>query len=107
MIARSRRSGFRLVAELHGNETQARRSVEPRSDPRHELPDGSAAVIAGHLLVKRLPEALDLVLVRAIGRQEVQDHSVAETGECSLSLLARVNDEVVEDDVNPLRSIQR
>jgi hypothetical protein len=47
------------------------------------------------------PHPLDLVVVRAVGREEVEHHPVIELGEEALRPLTRADDVVVHDEVDP------
>ena len=73
---------------------------KPVSHPVHERADGSAPVVPRDVGMQVTPEALDLVVVWAVRRQEVKLKDVAILGESALSLLALVNDVVVEDEVD-------
>jgi len=63
---------------------------------------GLAAVVAGHVGVEVLPNSLDAIRIRAVGREEVKDNSAAE----SLKLAARgvrgMDAVVVNDEVHTL-----
>lgn len=77
---------------------------EEGKDPLKQLRHGLAAVVTCDIGMQVLPEALDAIVVGAIGRQEMQDDSAAELGDVALRDVARVDDVVVEDDVDVLRS---
>ena len=47
-------------------------------DAAHELLNGLAPMIASDVRADVEPDALDAVVVRAIGRQEVEDHAATE-----------------------------
>ena len=56
-------------------------------------------MIAGHVGVPVEPDAVDAVVVGAVGREEVKNHAVAELGKEGPGLLAGVNDVVIDDEV--------
>src|SRR6201999_3863316 len=63
---------------------------------------GLAAVVAGDVGVKVLPDALDTVRVGAVGWQEVQDDPAAELFEGALRRAGGVDAVVVDDEVDAL-----
>lgn len=69
----------------------------------HQLLDRLAPVVARHVGVQVEPDTLDPVVVRAVRREEVEHHAVAELGEEALRLLAGVDDVVVDDEVDEPR----
>ena len=69
-------------------------------DVGHELVHGFAAVVPSHVVVKVLPDPLDPIVIRAIGRKKVKLHLPLPGGERQLNLAAVMDLEVVEDDVN-------
>src|SRR6266568_5395425 len=68
-------------------------------------------VVAGNVVVELLPEPLDDVRLRRVGRQEVKHDAPAEPGQVAQRLPRLVDDEVVEDEVDapgaPVRTAQR
>src|SRR6516165_7867978 len=58
---------------------------------------GLAAMIAGDVRVPILPDALDAVRVRAVGRQEMEHDAATESGE-DLAGASRLVDAIVVDD---------
>ena len=77
-------------------------SVEIAADSVHELPDRAMGMVPRDAGVQVLPLTLDLVVVGAVGRHEVQADPV-ETRQGELDDPALVNDVVVEDDVDGAR----
>ena len=57
-------------------------------------------MIARNVGVEVEPDPFDLVVVWAVGREEVEEHAVAELAEEGLGLLARMNDVIVDGEVN-------
>ena len=66
----------------------------------HQFLDRLAPVIAGHVRVQVEPHTLDVVVVGAVGREEVEYDTAPKLGQERLGLLARVDDVVVEDEVD-------
>src|SRR5580698_10054200 len=58
-------------------------------------------MVPGDVRVDVEPEALNPIRVGTVGWQKVKDSPVTELGKESLRLLAAVDDEVVEDEVDP------
>src|SRR5208283_4361548 len=77
---------------------------EKASSMVEQLVEGSAAMVARDIGVKVEPDALDAIVVWAVGRQEVEDHAPPQRRERACRDLAGVNDVVVEDEVNAPRS---
>lgn len=69
-------------------------------DIGHEFGHPTAAVVARDVGMKVEPGALDLVVVRAVRREELQHDASAKLREVALGALATVDDVVVEDDVD-------
>src|SRR5439155_14590261 len=65
-----------------------------------QLFDRAAAMVPGDVGVQVEPQALDPVLVRAVGRQEVEPQFVAVATEPGLGQAALVDDVVVEDQMD-------
>src|ERR1700721_4010935 len=65
-----------------------------------ELVHGLAAVVARDIGVEVLPDALDPVGIRTVGRQEVEHDSSAEGLEGPVRLVRRVDAVVVHDEVH-------
>ena len=59
-----------------------------------------ALVIARHVGMEVLPDALDAIVVGAVRRQKVKDYFAVQLGEVVPCELGRVDDEVVADDVD-------
>lgn len=89
-----------------GREQPAAAGVEPFSqvavDLAEQRRDAGLLVVAGDVGVEVEPDALDAVLVRAVGRQEVQPQLIAELDPPRLGQAALVDDAVVEDHVDRL-----
>src|SRR5947208_2122039 len=65
-----------------------------------QLVDGATAMIPGDVGVQVEPQALDLVLTRAVRRQEVEPQAGAVATEPGLGQAALVDDVVVEDQMD-------
>ena len=76
-------------------------TTEVAVDVGHELLHVLTAVVASHVVVEILPNPLDPIVIRAIGREKVESHLPLPGGQRQLDLAAVMNFEVVEDDVNP------
>src|SRR6266571_8313162 len=85
-----------LVSETISSEP-GRMAAQVPGDPPHQFVDGSATVIAGDVGVHFAPEPLDAVVLRAIGRQEVQPELDAIFRQVSPHPVAGVDAVVVED----------
>ena len=75
-------------------------------DVSHEFLHVIKAVVVSHVLVKVLPDPLDLldpIVIREIGREKVELHLPLPSGQRQLNLAAVMDSKVVEDDVNPSR----
>jgi hypothetical protein len=59
-------------------------------------------MVAGHVVVKLLPEVLDSIVLRTVRREEVLFENIAERLEGDQGPLTGVDDEVVEDEVDAL-----
>ena len=70
-------------------------------DVGHEFLHGFAAVVPSHVVVKVLPESLDPIVIRAIGRQKVELHLPLPGSQRQVDLAAVMDFVIVEDDVNP------
>ena len=70
-------------------------------DVGHEFLHVLRAVVASHVVVKVLRDPLDPIVVRAIGREEVELHLPLPGGHRQLNLAAVMDFVVVEDDVDP------
>ena len=60
-------------------------------------------MVPGHVVMKLLPEVLDSVVLRTVRWEEVLLENIAERPDGDLGSLGRVNDEVVEDEVDARR----
>ena len=76
-------------------------ATEVAVDVGHEFLHVLTAVVAGHVVVKVLPDPLDPIVVRAIGREKVELHLPLPGGQRQLNLAAVMDLKVVEDDVYP------
>ena len=76
-------------------------TTEVAVDVGHEFLHVLTAVVASHVVVEILPDPLDPIVIRAIGREKVEVHLPLPGGQCQLDLTAVMNLEVVEDDVDP------
>src|SRR4051794_29973689 len=86
---------------LDGTASVAVQEVEHNPDEQRQ--HIGAAVVARDVGVQFLPLALNAVVVRAVGRQEVETDTTTEGGEVSLDELAGMDAVVVEDDVDDTR----
>ncbi len=68
-------------------------------------------VVAGNVVVELLPEPLDDVRLRRVGRQEVKHDAPAEPGQVPQRPPRLVDDEIIENEVDvpgtPVRAAQR
>jgi hypothetical protein len=76
-------------------------TTEITVDVGHEFLHCFAAVVPSHVVVKVLPDPLDAIVIRAIGREKVELHLPLPGGQRHLDLAAVMDFEIVEDDVNP------
>ena len=76
-------------------------TTEVAVDVGHEFRHVLTAVVASHVVVKVLPDSLDAIVIRAIGREKMELHLPLPGGQRQLNLAAVMDFEVVEDDVNP------
>jgi len=74
----------------------------PEQWDREELCIGSVS-IGGLLAGVQVAHTVDAIVVRAVGREEVEYHSAVELVEEVPSLLARVDDLIVDDEMDALR----
>ena len=91
-----------LVSETISSEPD-RMAAQVPGDPPHQFVNGSAAVIAGDVGVHFAPEPLDVVVLRAIGRQEVQPEPEAMVRQIRPDPVAGVDAVVVEHQVDAAR----
>ncbi len=61
-------------------------SLDELIDGLHERLDGAVRVVAGDVVVELLPEPLDHVRLRRVGRQEVEHDAPAEPGQMTQRL---------------------
>ena len=61
-------------------------------------------MVASDVGVQVPPEALDAIVLGAVGREKVENEEITMLRQLALRLLALVNDVVVEDEVNSVRS---
>lgn len=70
----------------------------------HQLVDGVTRVVAGHVGVQVMPRALDLVVIGAVGGQEVQPETPTGFGlETDLDLTGVMDRVIIENHVDGLR----
>lgn len=70
-------------------------------DISHESLNRAPSVVPSDVVVKLFPQMLDQVVFRRVRRQEMTLEYPAESAQGDLSLPARVDDVVVEDEVDP------
>src|SRR6266478_9085179 len=68
----------------------------------HQFRHCATRVIAGHVVVQILPNALDFVVIGAVGREEVQFDAGPRLRQCELSPHATMNLVVVQYNMNAL-----
>src|SRR6266852_2804057 len=93
-------SGWPMKKGLYAGDPTPDVVVEIDSGFAQQFGDVLAAMVTSNVRMQVLPDALDAVVVRAVGRQEVQDDAIFQVGELAENDVCRVDDVIVDHQMD-------